>query len=748
MLPRFKVFVSYAQVNNSSRWVSQFRHHLHEKLPGEMRFRADVQVWLDETHLSANEPFPVDIRDAVCSSDIYLAVVSHGYFNSAWCKQEREAFLARWKDDAKGRLFVIHHSPVPLDDPAWPEELKELTGFTFYRQEDNGFAVTLGEDQERPDHTYFVLVKKVAWAIAQKLDKIDQAQRRKGQTTPVPVLPAAPSQAPHVNLLVVAPKDMGSEAHALRNRIHDLGRLSIEGGDIAIVPATAEDILTVYKHLEPSGGSGLDVMILVVWSELGEGTDGKGHERASLVEGAFRAALEIGAAVFLYRCNRELSFRPDDPDWETKVMNVKSVNHFFALFDGGPPESIRTRNFRTAEELLSHFESDLKEHVSRAVERSRRVARATTSSPPVTAATGLDDLLKAYLNWVVEKHERLELRGIGGTASLATIPLEDVYVALRGVRASDNERQQSRKLFQAELFTLVRALPQAISADEFARLVEEAEARALIENPLMPLLVERDRPAAESKQAAEVVMSLGEAFRTERWLVVLGDPGSGKTTLLRWIARKLAQALLCDPPGRVEALAYQMDPAISRSDTRKVDLGPARLPILVRVSEYSDALLKARRQGGVLPLADFLGSHTWQGEAFERGGQRLNRLIKTFLQQGRAVVLLDGMDEVTASSQRDEVVHAIEAFIAKAGQAGHPRGAPFETGGNQVFITSRIAGYHASPITGPVGHMTIQPMQRRAVEHFCDAWTLAVNRQALPGNEDQAAEKAKAEAPA
>jgi hypothetical protein len=750
MSPGFKVFVSYAHVNNASKWVSQFAHHLRARIPGEMQIPAGVQVWLDEIHLSANEPFPADIRDAVCSSDIYVAVFSHGYCNSEWCKREREAFLARWKEDVTGRLFVIHHSPVDRDIPHYPVEFKEVLGVRFYQQEDdkvdNSFAVTLGEDQKRPDRAYFVQVRKVAWAIGKKLDQLSRSQRPEGQTTKVSVLSGAPSQTGRVNLLVVAPKDMGSEAHVLRNRIHDLRRLRIEGHDIAIMLETAEDVLAVYQHFEPSGRSGLDVMALVVWSDLGQGSDGSGRERASLVEGAYRAALEKGAAVFLYRCQRELTFQPDDPDWETKVMNVKSVNHFFALFNDGVPANNRVSRFRTTEELLSQFESDLKEHVSGAVDRSLRVVKAAVTTVQARTDTGVNDLLREYLKWVVQKHERLELRGIGGTDSLTTIPLEEVYVALRGVRASNNERQQSRKLFQAELFTLIRTLPQAISADEFARLVDEAEAQALIENPLMPLLVERDRPVGESKPEAEVVMSLGEAFRTERWLVLLGDPGSGKTTLLRWIALKLAQALLAIPPRRVESLACQVDPSVSRSDSRKVDLGPARLPILVRVSEYSEALLRARRQGELLPLAAFLGSHTWLGEAFEGGGERLKLLIKAFLEQGRAVVLLDGMDELTASSQRDDVVHAIESFITKAGQAGQATGAPFETGGNQVLITSRIAGYHASPIIGPVAHMTVQPMERRAVEHFCDAWCLAVNHQDLPENEDLAVQKAKAEA--
>lgn len=123
--------------------------------------------------------------------------------------------MARWKEDFKGRLFIIRHSPIDPDAPAGPEEFKDILGFSFYRHEDendpSSFAFTLGEHEEKPDQTYFVLVQKVAQAIAQKLEKIEQDRRLNEQITPVPILPAPPAQ-PHVNLLVVAPKDMGSEA--------------------------------------------------------------------------------------------------------------------------------------------------------------------------------------------------------------------------------------------------------------------------------------------------------------------------------------------------------------------------------------------------------------------------------------------------------------------------------------------------------------------------------------------------------
>ena len=159
-------------------------------------------------------------------------------------------------------------------------------------------------------------------------------------------------------------------------------------------------------------------------------------------------------------------------------MNLKGVNQFFALFSEGPAEGASTRSFRTPEDLVSRFQGDLKELVSLATEKLRRAAATVPKPPPTLSDPDLGDVLKTYLRWVVETHERLELRGIGGTAALASIPLEDVYVALRGIRASDNERQQSRKLFQEELLALVRALPQAITGEEFARLLDEAEARA------------------------------------------------------------------------------------------------------------------------------------------------------------------------------------------------------------------------------------------------------------------------------
>src|SRR5262249_2487910 len=151
---------------------------------------------------------------------------------------------------------------------------------------------------------------------------------------------------------------------------------------------------------------------------------------------------------------------------------------------------------------------------------------------------------------------------------------------------------------------------------------------------------------------------------------------------------------------------------------------------------------KAQGIQETLQLIDYLGHHPWLGNHPEDGGRPLpaeevNQLIRHHLAQGTAVGMLDGMDEVTASSLRDEVARATarssEAWALGRGRPVEPRpaggifalGVPGQEGGNQVVIPSRIAGYHSSPIRGDLTHVTIEPMGRLAVERFCEQWVLA-----------------------
>ncbi len=90
-------------------------------------------------------------------------------------------------------------------------------------------------------------------------------------------------------------------------------------------------------------------------------------------------------------------------------------------------------------------------------------------------------------------------------------------------------------------------------------------------------------------------------------------------------------------------------------------------------------------------------------------------MIKSYLKRDQAVIILDGLDEITTGSEREEIVKEVEAFVHEwvrlpesnnVEQYWNPWNAfdkkrqteSTESQGNQLIVTSRIAGYHACPL--------------------------------------------------
>ncbi len=185
-----------------------------------------------------------------------------------------------------------------------------------------------------------------------------------------------------------------------------------------------------------------------------------------------------------------------------------------------------------------------------------------------------------------------------------------------------------------------------------------------------------------------------EALRDQTRLVIIGDPGSGKSTLLKHLALRLAAE----------------------------DNAP--LPILVPLNAYADALSK-----GDANLQQYLPVY-FAGLA--KGMDNLGPLFDEAIQQGRAVIMLDGLDEV--QRHRSNLVQKVEAFAHEAIQRG-----------NKIVVTSRVVGYREAPLNAKDWTLyTLLDFDRKAIEDFARKWCTAFEK-STKGNTEEAQAAAEKE---
>ena len=230
----------------------------------------------------------------------------------------------------------------------------------------------------------------------------------------------------------------------------------------------------------------------------------------------------------------------------------------------------------------------------------------------------------------------------------------------------------SRELLLEEVYVPLVARPELPAGETWER---RLAGRALG----VDTLPEGTLAAMDKGSAAPVRVE--EAMAEKAHVVVLGDPGSGKSTLLKHLALRLATE--ADAP----------------------------LPILVPLNAYADALSRAD-----LNLQQYLPEY-FAGLA--QGLAGLAPLFESALAQGRAVILLDGLDEV--QRDRARLANKVQAFARQAA-----------TRGCKLVVTSRIVGYRESPLDPKEWALyTLLDFDRAAIEQFASKWCAAFEKSTL-----------------
>ena len=161
-------------------------------------------------------------------------------------------------------------------------------------------------------------------------------------------------------------------------------------------------------------------------------------------------------------------------------------------------------------------------------------------------------------------------------------------------------------------------------------------------------------------------------------VVLLGAPGSGKTTLLSYFSVIIAQ----NQPGLL-GLNSEVD----------------WLPILIRMRDY------VRFEN--LSILEYYQQFCHKSLVVQSlpGG-----FFEHWLEDGRALILLDGLDEIVEQGKRHEIVKKIENFMGRYDQ-------------NRVMITSRPAGYRRDFFRAEeFPHCWLQPFDDKKINAFIENW--------------------------
>ena len=189
---------------------------------------------------------------------------------------------------------------------------------------------------------------------------------------------------------------------------------------------------------------------------------------------------------------------------------------------------------------------------------------------------------------------------------------------------------------------------------------------------------------------------LTDLLSKQRRLLIVGDPGSGKTTFLKLIACVLAKdGLDANAAGRATHLGLALD-------------RPAMTPVFIRISSLAATLKECHGVGD--PGAAWNCLLRTMERTYDAPTAAL---LAALLAEGKAALLLDGLDEVADPQRRKEIVNVVNSVLH------HWRR-------NLVVITSRQFGFREVAALEDVATAHIDDFGDEEISEFLERWASAM----------------------
>lgn len=231
------------------------------------------------------------------------------------------------------------------------------------------------------------------------------------------------------------------------------------------------------------------------------------------------------------------------------------------------------------------------------------------------------------------------------------------------------------------------------------RMRSEVQAGDLADDETLAALEQRRASAwgggGRRSVSDEGLVSLGERLAAVPRLVVLGDPGAGKSTLLRWLAT---------------AYLLRLQAASDWRDLPDIASLPETnwLPILIRCRDLPP---------DAVTLDDMLQHSLRKSELTEEQCTSLRQLLRRKLEHGEALLLVDGLDEITDPGARARFAEQLEQIYRAHNKA-------------PIVVTSRIVGYREMGyrIRSGFEHLTVADLTSEDKDDFARRWCALTER--------------------